>query len=266
MKNFDQITQHVQAAFENIAGDYTVNEDESINHKKDRLKAQEVAKIVGIYKPSSIGKKKLQALFSYNEADEAVTLEVATEVIQVQLVGEIIQGLPEKVVAFSQHPIELLVKNTNGFDATDIDIDEENLSIETIVEEDSTGAVIAIYSLEDFKIKKRLDPNRQYRIKATYHAAELAGKDQLNILVKYNESKSLAHADERAGLSFKTLPGGSTLVISQEEARVVIDGKVRPETLRLKLNQEHKVEFIFTNKSPDYPATGIHIALTEKII
>lgn len=264
-KNFDQKTQKVQAAFQNLVSDYTVDESESTNFKEDSLKAQEVAKIVGTYKPSVVGKKKLQALFTYNEG-EVAPLEVLTEVIQVQLIGEIIQGLPQKVVAESQHPIELLVKNTSGFDATDIDIDAENVLIESIVEESIDGTSIATYKLEDFKVKKSLDSSRQYRIKGTYQAPALAGQDELDILLKYNEAKSLTHVDDRAGLSFKKLPDGSTLVISQEEAQVVIKGKVEPiEPLQLKLNQEHPVEFIFTNKSPDYPATGIHISLTEEL-
>lgn len=259
VNNFDELTQDNQASVQNLVNDYTISEE---SFSKDELKPQESAKIIGTFTATSVGKKKLLASFTYNEAQNPIILEVITDVIQVKLIGEIIKGLPKKVVVNSKHSIELLIKNNTNFDATDIDIDEGNLLIEAIKEEDINGNVINTYTLENYK--NNLKPNGQYRIIGTIQIPEKIGENQLNVLIKYNESKSLTKVEDRLGLSFNELAGGSTIVIDQITADVKIEGTVEPNLLQLKLNQKHEVQFIFKNKNLKFPATNIVISITEE--
>lgn len=261
VNNFDSFSQDNQASIQNLVNDYTVNE-ESFN--KNQLNPQETAKIVGDFQANSIGKKKILATFTYNEAEAPVTLEVITEVIQVQLIGKIIKGLPKEVVAKSKHSIELLVKNNTRLNATAIIIDKGNLSIETIDEEDIEGNFIHTYTLE--AVKDNLKANHQYRIKGTIEIPENVAKTQLDVLIKYDESKSLTEDADKSGLSFNTLAGGSTTVVAQVVAKVGIEGNVTPtDVLRLKLNQAHQIQFTFKNKSFKYPATNILITISEEM-
>lgn len=266
--NFDQMTPDIQATFENWVSDFTVNEKESNNWEKNTLKVNESAKIVGVYTPSAPGKKKLKALFTCNEKHDPIEIFLQTEVIQVQLIGEIIKGLPEKVVVNSEHEIELLVKNISGLDATQIDIQIGRLLDDTISisEEDINKNNLGTYTLIEFneKTNKKLDTNKQYRIKGTYKAPKEEGNDPLDFLIKYNESQSLKDTNEKMGLSFNTLPNGSTTVISIEDAKIKVTSIVKPEDIpTLKVNQKQKIEFQFTNADSQYPITGIHITVTE---
>lgn len=274
-KNFKELLDIKKSAANNkLKSTYKIDKIKSENIDFSYLEPKDSSKLVGIFKPGTAGKKKLTTIFKYNES--CVTLDFAeTEVIQVLLVAELLAKLPDKLVANSEHIIEFLIKNTSGLSATNIEIDGGALLFEsiTITEEIIGGqpSTKPIYSLREFnsrsKTERKLDTNKQFRVKATFRAKEETGIATLDTLIKYKESATLVDKDEQLGLSLNKLKGGSTTIIGKLDdrgnPRVFIEGKVSiPD--QLKLDQEETVEFTFENKSSEYPATGVVITIYAK--
>lgn len=254
-----------QHAFENKQSEYQVDEEKSINIHADILNKLSEAKIVGTFTPTSPGEKLLTALFTYNEGEE-VPVELKLTVVQVQLTAEIIKGLPNTVVKNSEHPIEFLIKNTDLTDAILMGFNHGSLIEGSIVisEEAIDGiSEVITYSFAEFQEKLttglKLDSHKQYRVKATYKVIDENNKN--DILFKYKESDTLENESDREGVRIRLLEN----INIEKEATVKVIGKASAQNLNFKMGEKEKIEFIFTNMSSDFPATGVNITIIKKV-
>ncbi|WP_010598328.1 hypothetical protein [Rickettsiella massiliensis] len=186
-------------------------------------------------------------------------------VIQVQLTAEITQGLPIKVVKNSEHPIEFLIKNTHLADAIITDFNHGSLLEDSIIisEEAIDGSSQPItYSFAEFQEKLatgvKLDPHKQYRVNAIYKVIDENHKN--DILFKYKESATLENELDREGVRPQVLKN----ITIEKNATVTVIGKVNVQNLKFKIGEEEKIEFIFTNTSTEFPATGANITIIQK--
>ncbi len=215
-------------------------------------------KISGTFKPKTPGKYVLEANFKYEEGEEVKTSAVIT-VIKTSLLAVIFDGLNDEVVTGSLHEVQLLVKNNEDFAETLLNIESGSLLPETISIELPNRKV---YTLEEFnaltEAEKKLTKGKQIKIKGTYKAKNAVGPDTLGVKVNYRIGE-----EGSAHLSFDEELGGSTNVISKENANVMVTGAVSPQEKKMRLNGEEMVVFTFKNTSDKYPATGVEITITS---
>lgn len=247
----------------NIKQQGVINEAEAVFKLDDTdtnittLQSNDDIKISGTFQPKTPGKYVLEAKFKYEEGKEVKAAAEIT-VVRTSLLAVIVDGLNDEVVTGSLHEVQLLVNNKEDFTETLLNIEPGNLLAKTITIELNRK----IYTLEKFNAlaesEKRLPKGKQIKIKGTYKAKNTEGPDNLGVKVNYRIGE-----DGSAHLSFDTVEGGSTNVISKETAKVIVTGTVSPQATRMRLNGEEIVVFTFENTSDKYPATGAEITITS---